>query len=102
MDRDLVEQGQRGDREAFAILARSHGRPDGTDQREISAIDEEDEANAPFWSPDGKYLLVARDSDATVDGPHDLWIMDLDGNYLSQVTDEPSIYGTYSWAPTTG
>ena len=25
MDRDLVEQAQRGDREAFAILARSHG-----------------------------------------------------------------------------
>ncbi len=25
MDRDLVEQAQRGDREAFAILARTHG-----------------------------------------------------------------------------
>ena len=25
LDRDLVEQAQRGDREAFAILARSHG-----------------------------------------------------------------------------
>jgi hypothetical protein len=25
MDRDLVEQAQRGDREAFAILARSRG-----------------------------------------------------------------------------
>ena len=25
LDRDLVEQAQRGDREAFAILARTHG-----------------------------------------------------------------------------
>ena len=74
-------------------------RPDGTDDREISAPDETDEANASVWSPDGEYLLVARDSDATLDGPIDLWIMDLDGNYVGQVTDEPSEYGTYSWAP---
>jgi len=25
--------------------------------------------------------------------------MDLDGNVIAQVTDEPSTYGTYSWAP---
>ncbi len=29
-------------------------RPDGTDDREISAPDETDEANASVWSPDGK------------------------------------------------
>jgi TolB protein len=75
-------------------------RPDGTDEREISAKDETDEANAPVWSPDGKYLLVTRDSDATRDGPNDLWIIDLEGNYIGQVTHEPSHYGTYSWAPT--
>ena len=34
-------------------------RPDGTDQKEISRIDEGDEANAAVWSPDGKYLLVS-------------------------------------------
>ena len=33
-------------------------RPDGTDQHEISARDETDEANGSAWSPDGKYLLV--------------------------------------------
>lgn len=74
-------------------------RPDGTDEHEISAFHETDEANVGVWSPDGKYLLVARDSDATVDGPRDLWIMDLEGNYIGQVTDEPSNYGTHSWAP---
>lgn len=77
-------------------------RPDGTDQREISANDETDEANAPAWSPDGNFLLVARDSDASVDGPQDLWIMDLEGRWVTQVTHEPSTYGTYSWAPASG
>ena len=42
------------------------------------------------------------DSDATVDGPQDLWIMDLEGTWMSQVTHEPSSYGTYSWAPASG
>lgn len=74
-------------------------RPDGTDQKEISQIDEGDEANAAVWSPDGKYLLVPRDSDRSYDGPRDLWIMDLDGVWIGQVTHEPSDYGTYSWAP---
>jgi len=74
-------------------------RPDGTDQHEISPNDERVEANAAVWSPDGKYLLVPRDSDSSVDGPRDLWIMDLEGNFIGQVTHEPSNYGTYSWAP---
>ena len=52
-----------------------------------------------MWSPDGKYLLVPRDSDKTVDGPRDLWIMDLAGTWVAQVTHEPSNYATYSWAP---
>ncbi len=74
-------------------------RPDGTDDHEISTNDETDEASAAVWSPDGSHLLVSRDSDATHDGPHDLWVMDLDGTWVSQVTHDPSSYGTYSWAP---
>ncbi len=77
-------------------------RPDGTDDHEITALIETDEANAAVWSPDGKYLLVPRDSDKTVDGPKDLWIMDLEGRWIGQVTHEPSNYGTYSWAPASG
>ena len=77
-------------------------RPDGTDDHEISAPIEKDEANAAVWSPDGKYLLVPRDSDSTLDGPHDLWIMDLEGHWIGQVTHEPSSYSTYWWAPATG
>ena len=77
-------------------------RPDGTDDHEISADDETDEASAAVWSPDGRHLLVSRDSDATRDGPHDLWVIDLEGTWVSQVTHEPSSYGTYSWAPASG
>jgi WD40 repeat protein len=71
-------------------------RPDGTDQRSISANDGSLQAAAGMWSPDGKYLLVqyGRPQDQW-----DLWIMDLEGQYLGQVTHEPSSYGTYSWAP---
>jgi Tol biopolymer transport system component len=76
--------------------------PDGTDQREISANDETQEAAAGAWSPDGTYLLVQRDSDATVDGPRDLWIMDLEGAFIGQVTHQPSTYGIYSWALAAG
>jgi Tol biopolymer transport system component len=74
-------------------------RPDGSDDHEISKLDETDEANAATWSPDGNHLLVSRDSDATRDGPYDLWIMDLEGTWVSQVTNEPGHYGTYWWAP---
>ena len=77
-------------------------RPDGTDEHEVSAHDESDEAAAGAWSPDGTYLLVQRDSDDSVDGPRDLWIMDLEGHYIGQVTHQPSSYGTYSWAPKGG
>jgi TolB protein len=74
-------------------------RPDGSDDHEITVPDETDEASAAVWSPDGKYLLVPRDSDATLDEPRDLWIMDLEGHWIGQVTHEPSDYSTYNWAP---
>ena len=77
-------------------------RPDGTDDHEISPNDPSDEAAASVWSPDGTYLLVARASGTSPDAPQDLWVMDLEGQYLGQVTHEPSNYGTYSWAPNPG
>jgi Tol biopolymer transport system component len=77
-------------------------RPDRSDQKEISVVDEADEATLSKWSPDGRYLLVARDSDSTEGGKRDLWIMDLEGDYVGQVTHEPSNYVIYSWAPASG
>jgi Tol biopolymer transport system component len=72
--------------------------PDGTGEHAISAFDETDEANTAAWSPDGRYLVVARDSDASLDGPRDLWVMDLEGRYISQVTHSPANYLIYGWA----
>ena len=69
---------------------------------DLTAKDETDEANAAVWSPEGKYLLVARDGGSTVDGPHDLWIVDLGGDWIGQVTHEPSNYSTHVWAPAAG
>jgi Tol biopolymer transport system component len=77
-------------------------RPDGTDQREISGLDESDEANTANWSHDGRYLVVNRDSDASADGPKDIWLMDLEGRYVGQVTHTPSDYSIYGWAPSGG
>ena len=68
---------------------------DGTDDHEIAANDATDETAVPMWSPDGKHLLVRRGSDTN----SDLWIMDLDGTYIGQVTHEPSDYSVFSWAP---
>jgi Tol biopolymer transport system component len=77
-------------------------RPDGSDNHEISPIDETDEANAAVWSQDGDFLLVRRDLDVTTDELNDLWIMGLDGTWIGQVTHQPSSYGTYWWAPAPG
>jgi Tol biopolymer transport system component len=77
-------------------------RPDGSDNHEISPIDETDEANAAVWSHDGRFLLVRRDLDASSDELNDLWIMGRDGTWISQVTHQPSSYGTYWWAPARG
>jgi len=74
-------------------------RPDGTDEHEITAFVEADEANTAAWSPDGKYLAVVRDSDASIDGPGDVWIMDIEGRYVGQVTRAPGRYRIYGWSP---
>ena len=87
----------------WITYSRKHGstsvvsvvRPDGSDQKEISASDGSDQSEVGVWSPDGKFLLVQR----STDGASDLWIMDLEGTFIGQVTHEPSSYGTYSWAP---
>lgn len=48
------------------------------------------------WSPDGQYLLVARGKEAA---RRDLWIIDIKGNVVGQVTDGPADYGMYAWGP---
>ena len=90
----------------WITYSRKHGstsvvslvRPDGSEQKEISATDDSHQAEVGEWSPDGKYLLVQRGAGDV----NDLWIMDLEGAFIGQVTHEPSTYGTYSWAPASG
>jgi Tol biopolymer transport system component len=73
-------------------------RPDGRDQKEISAKGGSDEVSRSMWSPTGDALVVRRGVDAV----HDLWIMDLEGRCIGQVTHEPSDYAWFSWAPASG
>jgi len=70
-------------------------RPDGTEAHQISTKDGAGGDRWSAWSPEGTALLLQRGaSDRT-----DLWIMDLEGNYLGQVTHTLSSHGFYSWAP---
>jgi Tol biopolymer transport system component len=71
-------------------------RPDGTEPHQISAKDDPGGVEWSAWSPDGTALLVQRHPRGK---DTDLWIMDLQGNYLGQLTHEPSGYGFYGWAP---
>lgn len=67
---------------------------DGSDQRDITNAASE-EAGFGVWSPDGQFLLAPV-------GPEEarnLWIIDLEGNRIAEVTDELARYDIYSWAP---
>ena len=66
-------------------------RPDGSEEREFPV----GVGTRGVWSPDGKHLLVRRGSE----GRQDLWIVDLDGNLIGQVTHQPATYQGYWWAP---
>ena len=66
-------------------------RPDGSEERAFPAA----AGSRAVWSPDGKHLLVRRGDE----GREDLWIIDLGGNAVGQVTNEPASYRGYWWAP---
>jgi Tol biopolymer transport system component len=74
--------------------------PDGTGLHAITtagAAGESDQVGA-VWSPDGTRLLFT----VVPGGPvkrGDLWIVDLDGTGLTQLTEAPAQYWGYSWQP---
>jgi Tol biopolymer transport system component len=68
-------------------------KPDGTGLRPVSATGDI-EAFGPEWSPDGNAFLVRRGEQHS----NDLWVMDLEGAFIWQVTHEPSSYDVYAWA----
>ena len=69
-------------------------RPDGSDLQPISDAGLPEFTFGPVWSPDGTHFLVRRGDQ----GRNDLWIMDLEGTFVWQVTHKPSAYDIYAWA----
>jgi Tol biopolymer transport system component len=68
-------------------------RPDGSHLRRIAT-------NAyveyPAWSPDGKRIAFMG-GDLT--GEYDIWVVDIDGTNLLQLTDSPGPDGWPAWSP---
>jgi len=69
-------------------------RPDGSGLRPISDAGLPEFTFGPVWSPDGTHFLVRRGDQ----GRNDLWIMDLEGTFVWQVTHKPAAYDIYAWA----
>jgi Tol biopolymer transport system component len=68
-------------------------RPDGSGLRPVSATGQI-EAFGPIWAPDGTAFLVRRGAQHS----NDLWVMDLDGKFIWQVTHAPGSHDVYDWA----
>ena len=68
-------------------------RPDGSEGRQLTGRGGPVRGCCATWSPDSTRLLFKR----TVTGGTDLWTMDLNGNLLDQITNDPGLYIWYSW-----
>ena len=68
-------------------------KPDGSGLRSVSPAGQI-EAFGPIWAPDGTAFLVRRGAQHA----NDLWVTDLDGNFVWQVTHEPGSHDVYDWA----
>lgn len=70
-------------------------KPDGTGATAVTPKDLSEDITMPAWSPDGSHLLVRRGERES----SDLWIIDLEGRFVWQVTHKPAAYDIYAWAP---
>jgi len=64
---------------------------DGSDPREVSA----DRAIDPTWSPDGQQILFA----SVVNNLSQLFIINIDGTGLRQLSNLPDLRGRSDWSP---
>lgn len=64
---------------------------DGSNPREVSA----DRAIDPTWSPDGKQILFA----SVINGRSQLFLINVDGTGLQQVSNLPALRGRSDWSP---
>lgn len=69
--------------------------PDGEDTTRLTSSEDERFSFGPVWSPDGSELLFVRGLDGF--DTTDLWIVDVDGTALHQVTEVPGEYSGYAW-----
>lgn len=69
-------------------------KPDGSGLRPVSDAGLPEFTFGPAWSPDGTHFLVRRG----YQDRNDLWVMDLEGNFVWQVTHNPAAYDIYAWA----
>lgn len=69
-------------------------RPQGSDLHAIGDDLSETSTFSPVWSPDGTHFLVRRGTQHR----NDLWVMDLQGTLVWQVTHKPASYDIYAWA----
>lgn len=82
---------------AFTRFYNDPGKPttwlinrDGSNPRELS----KDRAIDPTWSPDGKQILFA----SVINGLSQLFIINLDGISLRQVSNLPALRGRSDWS----
>ncbi|HXJ63638.1 MAG TPA: hypothetical protein VNN79_07770, partial [Actinomycetota bacterium] len=79
-----------GSRDLFVV------HPDGTGLRAVtSAATDGLFSFGPKWSPDGSWLLFIRGPSEFDDV--DLWMSDVEGTNLVQLTHRPAFYSFYSW-----
>ena len=74
----------------FGTAAVKLAAPDGG---EVVTLDGSEDSCCPVWSPDGTQLLVQRGEE----GARGLWILDVNGEVVGQVTQTPGDYFGYGW-----
>lgn len=68
-------------------------RPDGSGARQLTGPATQVQGCCATWSPDSTKLLFRR----LMNGGSDLWTMDVNGNMVDQITNDPGSYIWYSW-----
>jgi TolB protein len=87
-----LDQPHLGSRDLFVV------HPDGSGLRAITSAADGQFSFGPVWSHDGDWLLFIRGIGDAV-WVMDLWIENVDGTGLVQITHDPGMYVSYGWSP---